>query len=350
MYWARTPAPERKYFYSSRSLAAATKARDAYLKQRPASVASISSGSTWKEWAAAWLTSERTRVRPRTAEKWEDYTDLHVTPILGPLALSRIETKHIVAVLDACKLAPATKAGVRYAMLRAFEFAVDLGLIASNPVANKACKPPRIPKTPVRPMPHEAFRAFVTAIEGHRHAALLRLYVLAGLRRGEALGLAWCDINWQASTARIARTVQRAGKRLVLAPVKTDAGVRTIPLDADTVSALRERRRIQLEHRMKMGEHWTESDLVFTSTRGTLQEPRNVYRMLQGVLTTAGLSRVSVHALRHTAATNMIAAGVDPRTVIEVFGWSSIRMLDRYAHAIPERLSHAREAMATAGD
>ncbi len=76
-----------------------------------------------------------------------------------------------------------------------------------------------------------------------------------------------------------------------------------------------------------------EHNLIFTTKRGTPLDERNVLRMHYAVLKAAGLRRVSFHALRHQAGTDMIAAGLDDRKVMAVLGHSSIRVTkDTYVH------------------
>ncbi len=84
------------------------------------------------------------------------------------------------------------------------------------------------------------------------------------------------------------------------------------------------------------GGRWRDSGLVFTTTIGTPLDPRNVDRQFKAILKAAGLPAIRFHDLRHTAATLLLAQGVDPRTIMETLGHSQISLtLNTYAHVVP---------------
>jgi integrase len=102
------------------------------------------------------------------------------------------------------------------------------------------------------------------------------------------------------------------------------------------IAALKTHRRRQLEERMALGSAWQDSGLVFTSPIGTPMEPRNMTREFHRMLTAADVPRVRFHDLRHTAATLLLAQGVDPRTIMETLGHSQISLtLNTYTHVLP---------------
>lgn len=111
---------------------------------------------------------------------------------------------------------------------------------------------------------------------------------------------------------------------------------RTIRMRQIVIAALKTHRRRQLEERMALGSAWQDSGLVFTSPIGTPMEPRNMTREFHRMLTAADVPRVRFHDLRHTAATLLLAQGVDPRTIMETLGHSQISLtLNTYTHVLP---------------
>lgn len=121
---------------------------------------------------------------------------------------------------------------------------------------------------------------------------------------------------------------------------------RTIKLPAVVASALKTHRTGQLEERLAAGKYWEDSGLVFTSPIGTAMDPRNVSREFQGMLKGADLPHIRFHDLRHTAATLLLAQGVDPRTIMETLGHSQISLtLNTYAHVLPALQSDAAVKM-----
>jgi integrase len=109
-----------------------------------------------------------------------------------------------------------------------------------------------------------------------------------------------------------------------------------------TIRTLREHRIRQATERLAAGSAWTDAGLVLASEVGTLLEPRNVLRHFQVVARQIGLDGVSLHTLRHTAASFLLAAGVHVKVGSEHLGHSSYAITaDVYSHVTP---SQAREA------
>lgn len=162
----------------------------------------------------------------------------------------------------------------------------------------------------------------------------------------EVLGLSWQDVDLDKRTLRVAQTVQRIGKQLVVAPPKTAGSQRTVPLPRVIVELLRRHTERQAERREALGDEWEEHRLVFPTGRGTPVEPRNLIRHFKGALTYAKLPDVRFHDLRHSCATMLIAQGIHPRTVMEILGHSQISVtMNTYGHTQPDVLRAASDAM-----
>jgi integrase len=131
------------------------------------------------------------------------------------------------------------------------------------------------------------------------------LYAVAlgiGLRRGEALGLAWSDLDLDVGVLRVRQALYRADGRLQLLPPKTARSRRTVPLPPICVEALKEHQRHQQQERTLAGHRWQDSALVFTTEIGTPIDPSNLSRWFRELCQRAGLRRVRLHDLRHTCA------------------------------------------------
>src|SRR5205814_1300219 len=117
---------------------------------------------------------------------------------------------------------------------------------------------------------------------------------------------------------------------------KTAAGRRTIPLGRDVIEALRRHRAAQAEHRLKLGPAWQDYGLVFPSEVGTPVDHVAVRQKFWKLCDAAGVPRIRVHDLRHTAATLMLLAGIHVKVVSERLGHSSIAItLQTYSHVLP---------------
>lgn len=161
-----------------------------------------------------------------------------------------------------------------------------------------------------------------------------------GLRLGEALALRWQDIEPEHLNVR--HTLLRMGGGVwELGEPKSLSGRRRIPLVAQAAAALEAQKQRNIEMRV------LPSDLgfVFVTSSGQPHYGPNVYSELQKLLAKAGLPSARVHDLRHGTATYLLAAGVPPRTVMAIMGWSQISMLTRYQHVLDPMLTDAAQRL-----
>ncbi len=115
---------------------------------------------------------------------------------------------------------------------------------------------------------------------------------MTGLRRGEILGLQWTDINWETGTLTVQRAMNRYNKPW---PPKTAQGKRTVALDTDTLSALRE-----ANQRSAHGV-W-----VFETRNGTPINARNLSRAYYQAIAQSQVPSIRFHDLRHYGLTTIM--------------------------------------------
>ncbi len=243
----------------------------------------------------------------------------------------------------------ATSVGKTHRVLRiAFRRAVKLGYILRAPT--EMASPPKPEYTERPTLSAEQVRAFLNSTKDDRLHALWVLILMQGLRSGEALGLRWQDIDFEAQRLNVRQTVQRLrGLGVVAGTPKTARSRRTLDLVPATVAALRAHRIRQLEERMaapdwESAPEW--ADQVFTTMTGRPLAPASLGYPIRRALTKAGLSHVRVHDLRHTYATLLCEAGSDLIHVQHALGHSSYHLTaDTYTHARKERRSPATAHM-----
>lgn len=169
----------------------------------------------------------------------------------------------------------------------------------------------------------EAVR-LLQAAEEHRLYALWAVALSMGLRRGEALGLRWQEVDLEAGRITINRALHRVDGKLKLENVKTEGSAAVLPLPQPLVPIMAAHRRRQLKECWAAGSAWRDTGLVFTTACGGPIEPRNVNRMFRALCEEAGVPQLRVHDLRHSCATLLFTMGVEPATVQKILRHSAI--------------------------
>ncbi|MBZ0253591.1 MAG: site-specific integrase [Candidatus Methylomirabilis sp.] len=300
----------------------------------------VSPTMTVADYMKAWLPAVYARTREKTQVQYEGMTRLHIVPLLGDVAISKLTPQHVERLM-ARKLADGkstrTVRHIHTTLRTALADGVRLGVLAKNAASD--AKPPPLEKAEVNALRREDAIAFMEAARGDPLEALWLLALFTGLRRGELLGLRWPMVDLERGELTVNGQLQRSkGKGLVIVAPKTRKSVRTIALPGRAVEALRARRAAQEAERTRLGGEWVASDLVFTTARGTPLDGDNMRgRDFPRLLEKAGLPPMRFHDLRHTAATLMLRAGVGMYVVQRGLGHSSITTtIDTYGHLLPD--------------
>lgn len=300
---------------------------------RPAKDAKISVA----DWLSQWRTTTLA-VSDRAATTRSLYATLckkHLeTPPFGNKTLDKLRPTDIEALVLELREKKLSDSTIRstYTVLRtALDIAVRDGLLARNPAA--LVRRPGIARQEAKHLPDADVTAVLKAAAGSRYHAALVLIASTGLRRGEAAALRWSDVDLDNGVLKVARTVSRVGGQLVFTEPKTQRSRRTVPLSPAVVTMLKAHRKTQLEDRLRAGNQWTETGLVFTTELGTTVEPRNLLRAIEVAAKKAGVDEIGVHTLRHSAAVGWLEAGVHIKAVADLLGHSSIAITgDVYGH------------------
>lgn len=291
---------------------------------------------------------EATGIRATTLRSYRMHTAQHIAPRIGGVQLQAL-TADAINRLYADLLADGRSDGkgglspatVRrcHAMLRkALADAVKWQLLVRN--AADSADPPKPSDTPEVEMvtwSADELRRFLDHVADDRLAPLWTVLAMTGLRRGEALGLRWKDVDLDAARLSIRQTLIAVGYEVQIGQPKTKKGRRSVALDPGTVATLTAWRARRLEERMAWGQgRLGGDDLVFTREDGEALHPDRVTKLFDGHVRRAELPRIRLHDLRHTHATLALAAGVHPKVVSERLGHSTVSLtLDVYSHAIP---------------
>ena len=160
----------------------------------------------------------------------------------------------------------------------------------------------------------------------------------AGSAAARRAGLEWQDVDLTAGSLTVRRQLVQVGWEIVETTPKTDAGIRTVALDAGTVAALREHRKRQMAERMEWASAWVETGKVFTREDGSTLHPATITDRFHELVTASGLPPIRLHDLRHGAASLMLAAGVPMKVVQETLGSQQLDDHRRHLHVrVPDR-------------
>ena len=339
---------ERKTLYAKTRKEVSDKLTDA-LAQVKKGITADADALTAGTFIERWLEdSVRGSVRQSTYQRDEYLCRKHLVPALGKKKLKTLNPADVQRFyrdkLDS-GLSSATVHKLHVVLHKALKQAVRWGLAPRNVVDDVDA--PKIHKEEVRPLTHEHARKLLETARGDKLEAFYVVAVQSGLRQGELLALRWEDVDLEARTLQVRRTLSRNGGKLAVGPTKTAKGRRTVKLTQDAMEALQGHLKRQLAEIDKAGEKWQENGLVFCTGKGTLINPTNLRRRsLAPLLQRAGLPPMTFHQLRHTAATILLLKNVNPKVVSELLGHATIAItLDTYSHVLPNMQHSAVAAM-----
>ncbi len=289
------------------------------------------------DWIERWAVTalEASDRKPATKQRYRDIARKHVCRTLGDVPLSKLRKSHVDALVVALRREGLADTSVRlaYTTLRAvLADAVLDGLIADNAAARAGR--PGIARREARHLSAEEVAKIPDAAVGERHRNVLVLIASTGLRRGEAPAVSWDHVDLQAGALKVVATANVVDGQLEISEPKSGRSRRTVPLSPSVVTVLKAQRAAQAAERLRAGEAWTDTGLVFTDEIGKPVYPRAILRAVQRSAARAGIEGVTVHTLRHSAAVAWLEAGVHIKAVADLLGHSSISITgDIYGHA-----------------
>lgn len=323
-----------------------------------AAIAAVEAGKTsnsnkvtLREFVEQWLAAKEHTVRPATFRRYSDVMRKHVLPALGSVRLAKLGASHLQRLYSErleSGLSPTTVNHIHVTLHGALKQAVRWGMIDRNPT--ELVDPPRRAQPETQTWSLEDARAILAAGDKTNLAALWRLALSTGMRRGEILGLKWEDIDFQSGTLSVRRTLSRGkGGRWEEGQPKTAAGRRSIALPTDCLDALKRHRVQQAEERLRLGPLWEDHGFVFTGHTGRPLHVNSLDVQFRKLIETAGVPKIRFHDLRHTSATLMLLIGEHPKIVQERLGHSDISMtLNRYSHVTPGMQKRAADKLSAA--
>lgn len=229
-------------------------------------------------------------------------------------------------------LGPVSIERIHACLSAALKAAAQDELIPANPAAN-AKLPKRVRRKVIPPEP-ELVGRFLDEVEGDRLYPLWVLIGYSGLRRGEACGLKWDDLDLATGRVVVRRERVAVSHGVIEKDTKTDAGQdRVVFLDQDAVGVLKAWRRQQLEERMRWGPAYRDGGYLFTHENGVPVHPNSVTKRYARLAKKHGMEGTKPHTLRHFRASVLISSGADIAAVSKTMGHKNISVTsDIYGH------------------
>jgi integrase len=214
--------------------------------------------------------------------------------------------------------------------------AVFWQVIASN-IASRV-KPPKVERKEAKYLDEKQTAKLLKLLEDESplHQTMIKMFIYSGLRRGELCALEWKDIDFENNLISVCRSSQYIpGKGIFTKETKTETSDRTIKLPLQAFGMLREYKKVQKEDQLRAGDKWVKTDRIFTQWNGEPIHPDSITGWFREFIQKTDLPQVSIHSLRHTNITLLIAAGVPLRTVSYRAGHAQTSTTANiYSHAI----------------
>ncbi len=318
--------------------------REAMEKLREISTRGIpddASRTSVREYMTLWLSRIQRSRGATTHLRYEQIVRLHVVPHIGHLRLSKLSPAHVEQMIQDLARDDVSESNQEKAcrtLGTACREAVRLRLIPTNPVRD--IRKPRVAKKQLQVWTQAEASQFLDAAKGDRLSALYVLALASGLRQGELFALQWADIDFEAGTVAVTKSLEEIKGRLTIKPPKTPQARRTVSLPRFAVDALH-------DHRKQMLAEGHAGGPVFCDGAGGYLRKSNVHRRsFVPVLHRAEVPVIRFHDLRHTCATLLLLRGVNAKVVSERLGHASITItLHTYAHVLPSMQQAAADEL-----
>lgn len=305
---------------------------------------------TFEELASLWLENYKTTVKPTTFEnvrsKVEKMTEEH---------FKEMKLKQITVTYCQRVVIELSKTYVLYnhylsVINRIFKYAVLMDVINSNPF-DKVIKPKsRQTQRKGNFLTKEELKEFLKLAQTATLSyffPLVHLMSYTGLRQGEALALKWSDIDFENKKITVDKTATRIKEKQTLQTPKTKNSKRVISIDPTTLSILKSWKKDQIKIYFKNGKHFEGDDnFIFTNQRGDWVHIHNFIPYFKRFVTDHKLKPITPHGLRHTHASLLFSAGVEPKNISDRLGHSTVQItLDLYTHITEEQRTDTVEKL-----
>ena len=297
---------------------------------------------TFKEVYELWVDQYRHTVKENTLRMTKYYFNDYILPSLGKYRINNITVAQVQKAVNKW----AGQVGM-YKLMNSYvsmvyRFANNSGISNIDP-AKKVIMPKKKKKVKAQYEQEDGFytreelRTFMdcaSKVKDLKKVVFFRLAAFTGARKSEILALNWTDIDFTRKQLHINKTLAVGLKKVIVNTPKTEASIRSISLDDETLALLKRWRKDQLEKYLKLGINTNKPNQpIFTTYHNTHIRPSAVFYWLRDVLQKNDLKKITVHGFRHTHASLLFEAGASLQEVKERLGHANIKTtMDIYTH------------------
>ncbi|QAZ46123.1 tyrosine-type recombinase/integrase [Mesorhizobium sp. Pch-S] len=298
-----------------------------------------------------WLAFVGPSVAPKTLERYTEICRKTIAPQIGDVILSKLKTDRIDTALTTMLtagrrdgeggLSPRTVHHARRVLIKALGQAVTWERLSKNPA--NATTPPKVERKKMLAYDAAQTAELLEAIRPTRMFIPTVLAVMCGLRRGEILALRWRNVSDNLKALSIVESAEQTKDGVRYKEPKSGRA-RTVALSSTVLAELRAHRVRQAEEQLRLGVRPDGDSFVVAQYDGQPIQPRSLTHEWVRIVGKTSLPRIRFHDLRHTHASQMLAAGVHPKVASERLGHSTIGItLDLYSHVMPGMQADAAE-------
>jgi len=304
-------------------------------------------GQYLRQWFQDYVT---VNLEPRTVPSYKAEINNHLIPKLGAVMLGKLNPRHlrdyysealISGKLDGSGGLSARTVRYHHTIIsESLKHAVEAGYLARN--VAEAVRPPRVRRKEIPTLAPGHIPRFLKAIRKNQYNTLFYTDFSTGLRLAEICALRWDRVDLERGFISIDKVLLKRGGVLEFRNPKSPRSRRRITTPASLTRLLREHRRGQDNMGKMIGRPLEETDLVFCYPANKPLDPSTVSHSFSRMMHRSGLPYINFHGMRHTHATLLLAAGVNPKVVSERLGHASVAFtLDTYSHVLPTMQSEA---------
>lgn len=297
---------------------------------------------TFEELASLWLENYKTTVKPSTFENVKSKVEKMTEEHFKELKLKKITVAYCQRVVIELSKNYVLYNHYLSVINRIFKYAVLMDILDSNPF-DKVIKPKsRQIQRKGNFLTKEELKEFLKLAQTTTLSyffPLVHLMSYTGLRQGEALALKWSDIDFENKKITVDKTAVRIKEKQTLQTPKTKNSKRVISIDPTTLSILKSWKKDQIKIYFKNGKHFEGDDnFIFTNERADWVHIHNFIPYFKRFIADHKLKPITPHGLRHTHASLLFSAGVEPKNISDRLGHSTVQItLDLYTHITEEQ-------------